>query len=319
MDLPRLWVGIDLISTRLHSEIVVHSAGGQRVGRRLRRVARKLGYDHSGEALFRGVVADVMNGPQLDHARAEAGIECRTHWITAADGTAVALLVWLAPPPVTPRPVYNSWIMDLRRLATAPDGDDLELYGVKRTVGEYKPIMGVFRNLNPDDAPAWTALIHNAGHQREGVTIDAAWSIRPDNNWVHFWSSTTNLGAPQPGRAVYGLTVQLPHRDLDTRLGTLVRYTDASLIMVDVRTRCVVAGSGDLADALLTDEPRLARVLTQIDLDRLVVAPANGVVEQTISIEGSLFQAALFAMPAGSLRPGSLFAILLSPASDRAR
>lgn len=314
MDLPRLWVGIDLIGTRLHGEIVVHSAGGQRVARRLRRIAPKLGYDHSGQTLFRGVVADVMNGPQIDHARTEAGIECRTHWVTAADGTPVALLVWLAPPPVAPRPVYNSWIMDLRKLATSPDGDDLELYGVKRTVGEYKPIMGVFRNLNPDDAPGWTALVHNAGHEREGVTVDAMWSIRPQNNWVHFWSSTTNLGAPRPGRSVYGLTVQLPHRELDTRLGTLVRYTGASLIMIDVHSRYVVAGSGDLADALLADEPRLARVLTQIDLDRLIAAPANEVVEQTISIEGSLFQAAVFAMPAGPVQPGSLIAILLVPA-----
>ncbi|MFI5779787.1 hypothetical protein [Nocardia sp. NPDC051570] len=291
------------------------------MARRLRRVAPTLGFDYQGENLFRGVVTDIMrDGPGIDGARTAGGIECRTHWVTAFDGTAVGLVVWLAPGPVTPRPVYNSWTIDLARLITAGGGDNLTLYGVKRQVGEYKPFPALLKNMNPDDAPNFTAMVHNLGHEREGVICDTAWSVRPERSWTHLWSSATTLGAPGPGRTVYGLTTQLPRRDLDTRLGTLVSYTDATLVMVDVAHRVVMNASGDLADALLADEPRLKHVLTQIDLEALIgAASTNPVVEQTISIEGSLFRAALFALPAGPVGPGSVIAILLVPASDRTR
>lgn len=315
-----MWVGVDIIGTMLHGDIVVHSADGRRVLRRLRRVASKLGFDRQGETLFRGVVTDAMNGPRIACARSEAGIEFRTHWVIAPDGTAVGLVVWLAPPPVAPRPIYNSAIMDLQHMATAATGDDLDLYGVERAAGERKPIMQVLRHMTPDDAPAWAAMTYKAEREPEGVTVDTVWSIRPEREWVHLWTSVTNLGAPGPQRAVYGLTVNLPHRTVDTRLGTLVRYTGATLLMVDVHTRVVRNASGDLADILITDEQRLANVLTQIDLERLTgMASIDPVVEQTISIEGSLFQSAMFTIPTGPVQPGAAIAILLVPASDRRR
>ncbi|MBF6059419.1 hypothetical protein IU500_03170 [Nocardia terpenica] len=318
MDLPRLWVGIDVIGTLIHGEIVVHSAGGRRVARRLRRVAPKLGYDYQGENLFRGVVTDAMSGPRIDCARTAGGIECRLHWVIAFDGTAVGLVVWLAPGPVPPRPVYNSWTIDLARLITAGGGDNLTLYGVKRQVGEYKPFPVLLKNMIPDDAPGFTAMIHNLRHEREGVLCDTLWSVRPGTTWNHLWSSATTLGAPGPGRTVYGLTTQLPHRDLDARLGTLVRYTGATLVMVDVVDRVVINASGDVAEALLADEQRLRGVLAQIDLDAVIgEADTEPVVEQMISIEGSLFRAALFALPARPVQPGSVIAILLVAAPQR--
>ncbi len=314
-----MWLGIDIIGTMLHGEIVIHSAGGKRVARRLGRVASKLGFDYRGETLFRGVLADVLAGPRIDCVRTEGGIECRTHWVSASDGTAVGLVIWLAPPPVAVRPVYNTWMLDLRRLVTFGGGDNLELYGVDRRVGEGKPIRALLQHMTPDDAPAFTRALYAMGAEREGAIADVAWSLRPDDkNWVHWWSASTVLGTPGQRRAVYGLTIQLPHRDVDTRLGTLVRYTGATLLMVDVHTHEVVNASGDLADALITDEQRMASVLGQIDLGRLInAASTNDIVEQAISIEGSLFRAALFPMSAGPVQPGSTIAILLVPASAR--
>jgi hypothetical protein len=43
------------------------------------------------------------------------------------------------------------------------------------------------------------------------------------------------------------------------------------------------------------------------------------IVEQTISIEVLLFQAALFALPASGIRAGSVIAVPLVPASNGAR
>ncbi|MFI5783741.1 hypothetical protein [Nocardia sp. NPDC051570] len=318
MDLPRAWIGIDIIGTELHGEIVVHSAGGRRVARRLGRVAPKLGFDGRGEALFRGVVSDVMAGPQIDHVRREAGIECRTHWVTAMDDTPVGLVVWLAPPPVAARPVYNTWMLDLQALSAAGGGDDLELYGTGRKRGEYRPLMKALQYMAPDDSPRFTTLIHGAEHEPEGALVGTYWSMRPADKWVHMWAATTNVGAPGRKRAVYGLTVQIPHRDLDTPLGNLVRYTGATLVMVDPLNQVVMNASGDLADMLLTDERRMARVLAQLDMPRLIdAAPTNDPVEQMISIEGDRFRAAIFASPTGPVRSGTLITVLLVPTTPR--
>ena len=90
--------------------------------------------------------------------------------------------------------------------------------------------------------------------------------------------------------------------------------------MMAVRSGKMPTRSVHLADLLMTDEQRLANVLKLIGLDRLNgTTSTNDVVEQTISIEVLLFQAALFALPASGIRAGSVIAVRLVPASNRAR
>ncbi|MFD6157939.1 hypothetical protein ACFWF7_10060 [Nocardia sp. NPDC060256] len=323
MQLPRRWFSVDVIATLLHEQIVIHSSDGHRVARPLRRVASQLGFDRQGEALFTGVITDIMAGPQVDHVRTEGGIECHTHWIAAPDGQAVGLVVWIAAPPTTPRPVYNSWILDLQKVATRSGGDNLSIIGDGRKAGEERAIRHLLRHMIPDDAGEFLALYYGAQNGKEGRLTEASWSVRrPDDpgQWVHFWSSTTALGASgDRDRTVYGLTAQLRHREMDTRMSTLVRYTNSTLLMVDARSGFVVSTTGELAPAFDSDEPLLRRVLDQIDMKRITPATSHEtVVEQTISIEGSRFNVATFAVPNARQAAEVPLAILLVPATSKA-
>lgn len=323
MQLPRRWFSVDVIATLLHEQIVIHSSDGHRVARPLRRVASQLGFDRQGEALFTGVVNDLLAGPQVDHVRADGGIECHTHWIEAPDGQAVGLVVWIAAPPTTPRPDYNSWILDLRKVATRSGGDNLGIIGDGRQAGEERAIRHLLRNMIPDDAGEFLALYYGAQDGKEGRLTEATWSVRrPDDptRWVHFWSTTTALGAHGgDNRTVYGLTAQLRHREMDTRMGTLVQYTHSTLLMVDARTGFTVTTTGELAPAFDSDEQLLRRVIEQIDLHRVAPAAAHEtVVEQTISIDGDRYNVASFAVPNPRQTADAPVAILLVPANSKA-
>ncbi|MFI5778971.1 hypothetical protein [Nocardia sp. NPDC051570] len=314
MHLPRCWFGVDVIATLLREEIFIHSAGGQRVARPLRRVASRLGFDRQGEDLFTAVVRDALAGPAVDRVRAEGGLECHTHWIKAPDDTSVGLIVWLAAAPVQIRPVYNSWILDLHKVATRSGGDNLGLIGSDRLPGEERPIRDLLRHTNPEDAGEFLSLYYGARTGKEGAYTEAFWSVRPGDDWVHFWSSTNLVGSADSGRAtVYGLTAQLRDRELDTRLGTLVRYTNATLLMVDAQNKVTVTATGELAPAL-EDEQLLEQVLAQIDTDRVLAATSDSVVEQTIAIEGDQFRAAAFSVTNARKHIDGPVAILLVPA-----
>ncbi len=316
MQLPRRWFGIDVIGTRLREEIFLHSADGQRVARPLRRVGSRLGFDRQGEELFTAVVTDALADPPVDRIRCEGGLECHIHWIMAPDDTAVGLIIWLAAPPVPDRPIYNSWILDLRKVATRSGGDNLALIGTDRLPGEERPIRDLLRHTNPEDAGEFLALYYDARTAKEGAFTEAFWSVRPAGDWVHFWSSTNIVGSAESDRAaVYGLTAQLRDRELDTRLGTLVRYTNATLLMVDARNRVTVTTTGELAPAL-EDEQLLGRVLDQVDTDRVLTSSTDSVVEQTISIEGDRFRAASFSVTSDRKRVDGPVAILLVPAAE---
>jgi hypothetical protein len=318
MQLPRCWFGVDIIATLLRrNEIFIHSANGQRVNRPLRRVASRLGFDRRGEHLFTGVVKDVLAGPDVDCIRSEGGLECHTHWIKAPDGTAVGLVIWLATPPVEPRPVYNSWILDLQEVATRSGGDNLSLIGTDRLPGENRPIRDLLRHMNPDDAGEFLTLHYDATTGPEGTIAEASWSVRPADHWVHFWSTANAVGAADSSRrTVYGLTTQLSYRQLDTRMGTLVRYTGATLLMVDVHNMVTVTTSGELT-SVLDDDRILAQVIDQIDPDR-IPATSGTAVEQVITIEAERFAATAFAVTSTQKRPNIPIALLLVPIGDAA-
>lgn len=47
MALPAKWIAVDIIGTRLGEDVFIHSAGGERVARLLRRVASKIGFNRA--------------------------------------------------------------------------------------------------------------------------------------------------------------------------------------------------------------------------------------------------------------------------------
>ncbi|MGV9678858.1 hypothetical protein ACWDSJ_26550 [Nocardia sp. NPDC003482] len=313
MQLPRCWFGVDVLASLSREKVIIHSADGQRVARPLRRVANRLGFDRQGEELFGAVVQDVLAGPPVDAVRSEGGLCCHTHWVTAPDGMAVGLVIWLAAPPVGVRPVYNSWILDVHKAATRSGGDDLSLIGTDRRVGEERAIRDLLRHMNPEDAGEFVSLHYDAQTGKEGTFAEAFWSVRPDDRWVHFWSTAFLLGtAEERGSTVYGLTAQLRDRRIDTRLGTLVRYTNATLLMVDARTRVAITATGDLAPEF-EDERLLNQVLQQIDTDRVLAAAPDSTVEQTVSVDGERFRAAVFSVTSAQKESGAPVGVLLVP------
>ncbi|SUH71862.1 Uncharacterised protein [Nocardia africana] len=318
MHLPRCWVGIDVIGTRLHNEIMVHSAGGERVARSLRRAASKLGFDREGEQLFTSIVNEALSsGRTEDKSATEGRIECHQHWITAPDDVPVGLIVYLAPGPVPERPTYNSWVLDLESVTTRSGGDDLASLGDGRRPGEERPIRDLLTLVNFDDAPHFLSLYYDALTGKKGVLAHAYWSIRRGDQgpWKHFWSAANVDTELDERRSVYGLTVQLRERtQLDTRSRNMVRYTSATLVMVDPAKKVVVATTGALADKI--SDARLAEILEQIDFDRIIDAAADTMAEEIIDIDGAPFRVAAFLMPGAHQSPVLPVAILLVPHID---
>ncbi|MBF6329066.1 hypothetical protein [Nocardia transvalensis] len=309
MHLPRCWVGIDVVGTRLHGEIFVHSAGAQRVARPLRRVASRLGFDREGERLFTHIAERALAGGAVEGTCSESGIECRVHWIMAADDTPVGLILWVAPPPIAPRPVYNCGMLDVERVTTRTTGDGVGLIGDGRRPGEERPVRDLLRWMNPDDAPHFVSMYYDVLTGEEGTVAEAYWSVQPaGKDWIHFWTAAV-LGPPGPDRRiVYALTVQLPHRDFDTRLGNLVRYTNATLVLVEASNKITVTSAGELAPL---DEDRLAQVLAQIDIDGIAAAPSGAPVEHAITIDQDPFLAAAFPLSNVQKRPAPVVILLV--------
>ncbi|WP_378733338.1 hypothetical protein [Nocardia brasiliensis] len=313
MQLPRCWIGIDVVGTHLQGEIVVHSVAGRRAARPLRRIAYEIGLKSRGaEQLFKGVVTDLLGRPATDHTATEAGLECRSHWIKAPDGTPLGLIVWLAEPPPLPPPVYNAWILDLDRVTTRSSGDDLSLIGDGRKAGEERPIRDLLCRVNPDDAPAFLSLYYDALTGEKGLLAEAMWSVRAptEDQWIHFWSAAHvgGIGTPDDsGRSLYGLTMRLDSRELDTRLGTVVAFTNSTLLMVDADHRVPLATTGELApmDAVL-----IGQVLDQIDLDQ-VIASRDNAIERDIWLTGRPYRAKAFRLPTAQKRPVHPVAIVL--------
>ncbi|WP_345496840.1 hypothetical protein [Nocardia callitridis] len=311
MDLPNRWICIDVLATQLHGEIIVHSVDTERVARPLRRIARKswCRFDFRGENLFTEVATDVLRRAEhVDHVATEGGFECRTHWIVAPDSTAVGLLIWLAPAPVTAMPVFNAWVLDLETITTRSNGDGLDLIGDGRRAGEERPLRDLLTGINPDDTAGFLSLSYDALTAQTGTLAESVWSIKPHREWVHFWSAARVGVIDTSRRTVHGLTLRLPHRELDLNLGRLVDIAQGTVLIVDVDRRAPLATGGMLAPL---STAQIDTILDQIDFAPVVAAPMDTAVTQ-ITFAGSTFRASSFALPTVQNRPVHPAAVVLT-------
>ncbi|WP_194837717.1 hypothetical protein [Nocardia sp. XZ_19_369] len=295
------------------SDIVVHSADGERVARVLTRCASTLGFDLEGEQFWAGMVADLFDGPYEDRAADDAGIALRAHWVTAPDGEPIGLVVWLAPGAVTPRPVYNSWILDLDAVTTSSAGDNLAILGTDRKVGEPRPIHDLLRYANADDVPRFLALYWDAATGTQGLAAEAIWSIQPPGapDWMHFWSAA-HAGVGPTERTVYGMSLQLARRPepVVSTLRHIVQFTRSSLILVDAERRVTLHTEGVLRAELC--DSNIANLLDELQIGRIVSGPETSV-EAIVTINGRRYQASAWPLPSVQHKPVRPAAIVIRP------
>ncbi|MGW6728772.1 hypothetical protein ACWF9G_22970 [Nocardia sp. NPDC055029] len=301
----------------------MHSAAGTRVARLLNR-SDELKIDFTGERLLTGMieaelapVLEAMDRPDYDPAQlrlvdltaTDQGLEFRTHWVCAPDGQPVGLIVWLAPGPVTPRPTYNSWILDVDAVTTQSGGDDLAIIGDGRKPGQPRPIRDLLRYVNADDAPNFLGLYWDSRTGEKGLLAEAMWSIHPPGapDWVHFWSSAVAGGGPATG-TVYGLSVRMPHRELNATMGNMVDPL-STLVLVDAHERFTLHTAGALRDDL--SDHHITDVLDQVQR-----TPVQGPAMQlAVTINERDYHARVWALPSSQKgRPMKPTAILLRPA-----
>ncbi|WP_228821350.1 hypothetical protein [Nocardia farcinica] len=307
MALAATWIAVDVIGTRLGGEVFIHSAGGERVARPLRRVASKLGFDRAGEQVFKAVVDAALNDGELP---AIEGLFIEAHQIDASDGTPVGLIVWVAAEPPPPRPIYNVWLLDMAAMTTRTSGDDPSLIGDGRTANEERHVQYLFTYLNPEDAWSMVGGYYDALTGEDGLLIDSYWSLRPGGNWVHMWSScrlrVLDAGAK---RLLYGLTLVLKDREIESNIASLVKYTNATLLLVEAKNKIPITSVGSMAPL---GEERVNQVLEQVDLGELTtLAQAGEGVEQPIQIDGQPYVAAKFALHSAQEKHGDPVAIIL--------
>lgn len=327
MRVPGVWIGCDVIATRLRretrlqrsgeahrlrrSDIVVHSAAGQRVARVLTRCANTLGFDIDGERFWAEMVADLFDGPCEDRTADDAGIALRAHWVTAPDGEPVGLIVWLAPGSVPPRPIYNSWILDLDAVTTSSAGDDLAMLGTDRKVGEPRPIRDLLQYANADDVPKFLALYWDAATGTKGLAAEAIWSIQTPGapDWVHFWS-VAHAGVGPTDRSVYGMSLQLASRPepVVSTLRHIVQFTRSSLILVDAERRVTLHIAGALRAELC--DSNIANLLDELQIARIISGPQTSV-EAIVTINGRQYEASAWPLPSAQHKPVRPAAIVI--------
>lgn len=304
--LPAGWIAIDIIGTRLLGDVFVHSAFGDRVSRPLRRCANKLGFDRIGESVFRAVVTAALEDREIPEI---SGVFVDVHRLDAADGTRIGLIVWVASSAPEPRPTYNAWVLDLATMTSRTSGDDPSLVGDGRQPGEERSIQSLLTWLNPEDAWSVVGLYYDALTGEDGLLIEMHWSLRPYGAaWVHLWSTCRLRVTGDDRRSLYGLTLKLADREIQANIAALVRYSRATLLLVEARHRIPLTSVGRLAPL---GEDRTAQVLTQVDLDRLASPSATEGAEQPIRIDGRPFTASIFALRSARPRHGDPVAIVL--------
>ncbi|WP_245720014.1 hypothetical protein [Nocardia uniformis] len=306
MALPAMWIAVDLIGTELSDDLFIHSAAGDRVARPLRRCANKLGFDRAGETVFRAVVDAAQAGRELPVVD---GVIVDTHRIDAADGTPVGLVVWVAHRPSGPRPTYNAWVLDMTAMTTRTSGDDPSMIGDGREVGEERHVQYLFTWLNPEDAWSMVGGYYDALTGDDGLLIQSHWSLRPGGtDWVHMWSSCRLRVGRDDHRTLYGLTLKLQSREVEANIASLVRFSRATLLLVEAKNKIPITTVGRLAPL---GEQRIADVLGQVDLDKLANPQSPESAEQKIRIDDQPFIASTFALHSARERHGDPVAIIL--------
>lgn len=306
MAISGTWLAIDVIGTKLETDVFVHSADGKRVARRLDRCASMLGFDKAGEKVVRAVARAKIAGEEVPTV---PGLFIESHHIDAADGTAVGLILWVGEREPDERPTYNAWILDMAALTTRTSGDDPAMIGDGRETGETRHIQYLFTWLNPEDAWAMVGGYYDALTGDDGILLDSYWSLRPGGTeWVHMWSSTRLRVSASGARTLYGLTLRIKHREIEANIASLIRYTNATLLLVEARERFPITTIG--ARAPLGEE-RIKQVLDQINLDKLARVDSDEPVEQRLTIDGESFLAAPFELHSAQGKHADPVAIIL--------
>jgi hypothetical protein len=308
MAIQGTWIGVDIIGSLNHGgdDLFVHSAGGARVAKYLRRCAKAIGLDRRGEEIIREVFKLKLAGKEIPQTE---GIHVETHRVDASDGTPVGLIVWVGAQPPGPRPVYNAWILDMAVMTTRTSGDNPSLIGDGREANEERHVQHLFTYLNPEDAWNMVGGYYDALTGEDGMLIDSYWSLRPTEAWVHFWSSCRLRVDEGDHRSLFGLTMQLEKRELlEANISSLVRYSNATLLLVEARNKIPLTSVGKLAPL---GESRIGQVLDQVDLAELASAQAPEDAEQRIEIDGVPFIATSFPLHSAREKHGDPVAIIL--------
>ena len=306
MALPALWIAIDVIGTSLSGDIFVHSASGERVSRPLRRCASQLGFSRAGEAAFRSIVAAALADRELP---ALDGLVIETHRVDAADGTRVGLIVWASASPAGERPVYNAWVLDLATMTTRTSGDDPAMIGDGRRAGEQRSIQSLLTWLNPDDAWTIVGIFYDALTGDDGLLIEGQWSVRPAGaDWVHMWTAGRLRVSEDNQRLLHGLTVKLVSREINANIAMLVRYSGATLLLVEALYRIPLTSVGRMAPL---SEDHTAQVLAQLDQAKLSCPTDPDGAVQAITIDGEPFTASIFPLSSARLKYGGPVAVVL--------
>lgn len=305
MAISGKWIAVDIIGSQQRGDIFIHSAAGERVAKPLGR-AKALGLDKTGEAVVRAVITAALEGHSIPKVE---GVYVETHQVDASDGTPVGLIVWVGAGRPDPRPTYNAWVLDMAAMTTRTSGDNPSLIGDGREADEERHVQYLFTFLNPEDAWNMVGGYYDALTGEDGMLIDSYWSLRPGDAWVHFWSSCRLRVRENNQRVLYGFTMQLEKRELlEANISSLVRYSNATLLLVEARHKIPLTTVGKLAPL---GEQRIAQVLEQVDLDKLAHVDAPEDAEQKIEIDGVPFLAASFPLHSAREHHGDPVAIIL--------
>lgn len=194
-------------------------------------------------------------------------------------------------------------------MTTRTSGDNPALIGDGRGADEERHVQYLFTYLNPEDAWNMVGGYYDALTGEDGMLIDSYWSVRPNGNWVHFWSSCRLRVRENDHRFLYGLTLQLDKREiLEANISSLVRYSNATLLLVEARHQVPLTTVGKFAPF---GENRISQVLDQVDLAELSKSDAPEGSEQKIAIGGVPFLPASFPLHSSRERHGDPVAIIL--------
>lgn len=310
MAIQGTWICVDIIGTKQGGDVFIHSGAGARVARPLHRCANTFGLDKKGEDVVRAVINAALDGREIPKVD---GLYVETHQIEAADGTPVGLVVWVGVQPPTPRPVYNGWVLDMQAMTTRTSGDNVDLYGDVREANEERHVQYLFTYLNPEDVWSLVGGYYDALTGDHGDLIESYWSLKPDE-WVHFWSSgRLHLADGGNTRLLHGITLQLQDRQFESNIASLIRYSNATLLLVEASHKIPLTTVGRHAPM---GEDRVAQVLDQVDLAALANPAIPRDAEQRLTIDGTPFIASTFALHSAREKHGDPVAIVLLVEDD---
>jgi hypothetical protein len=303
MRVPNQWIAVDLLGPSGRN-MLVHSAGGAKVAKALRRVdASELGFDETSRRIFTAYADSLRSDTDtaIDLPDDLGNLRIEHHLLTAADGKNITAIIWFGDTEPTPRPTYNAWVADLFNFTTATTGDDVKLIGDDREEGEERHGQHLFRYLNPEDAWRMMGGYYDAFTGDDGLYVDANWTLNVPDNPVHFYSGC-RLVVTDTTRLLYGTSMQIAARpDYQSNIATLVGGGDRTLLLFEARGPQPLTSVG--AEAPVSPE-FYESVMKQVDLK----SPGQA----EITVEGKEFTAMLFPLHSVQEQHGDPVAILLT-------